>query len=92
MVADLLHFAHSRGYELTFGDAYRDERLHGRLGVKAGYGSAWSNHKLRLAATDYYMLPDAPSAPDGLLEYRQALRDVTAQGGFPLSVEWPVLP
>ena len=50
MFADLLHFAHTRGYEVTLGDAYRDPRLHGGMGVKVGYGSAWSNHKLRLAA------------------------------------------
>lgn len=49
MVADLLHFAHTRGYEFTFGDAYRDPRSHGKLGEKVGYSSAWSNHKLRLA-------------------------------------------
>ena len=43
----------------------------------------------RLAATDFYMLPDAPPAPNGLMEYRQALRDITEQAGFPESVEWP---
>jgi hypothetical protein len=49
MIADLLYFAHSRGYEFTFGDAYRDPRVFGDMGVKQGYSSAWSNHKLRLA-------------------------------------------
>ena len=40
---------YSQGYELTDGDAYRDPRLHGELGVKQGYGHAKSCHKLRLA-------------------------------------------
>lgn len=49
MVAKLIEFAYDNGYELTFGDAYRDPRLHGNQGVKQGYGAAYSNHKIRLA-------------------------------------------
>lgn len=49
MIADLIKFAYDNGYELTFGDAYRDPRLHGEMGVKKGYGHASSNHKQRLA-------------------------------------------
>jgi len=49
MVASLLEFIHSRGYDVTFGDAYRDVRLHGRVGEKLGYGHASSCHKYRLA-------------------------------------------
>lgn len=45
----------------------------------------------RLAATDFYMLQDAPAAPNGLMEYRQALRDITEQDGFPELIEWPEL-
>jgi hypothetical protein len=45
----------------------------------------------RLAATDFYLLPDAPQAPANLLEYRQALRDLPQSEGFPESVEWPEL-
>lgn len=45
----------------------------------------------RLAATDFYMLPDAPQAPEGLADHRQALRDVTDQAGFPETVNWPTL-
>ncbi len=45
----LLDYAHEQGYELTLGDAYRDPRLHGALGVKMGYGHKDSNHKNRLA-------------------------------------------
>lgn len=42
--------------------------------------------------TDYYVLPDYPNAPQGIAEYRQALRDITGQSGFPHSIDWPMLP
>lgn len=45
----------------------------------------------RIAATDFYLLPDAPTQPADLANYRQALRDVPQQPGFPWVVEWPVL-
>ena len=41
--------------------------------------------------TDLYMLPDYPNAPHGIAEYRQALRDITEQHGFPHNVTWPEL-
>ena len=41
--------------------------------------------------TDFYMLPDYPAVPTGVAEYRQALRDITDQPGFPHSIDWPVL-
>ena len=49
MVADLIIKAYTLGYEITLGDAYRDPRLHGELGVKKGYGHPKSAHKNRLA-------------------------------------------
>lgn len=49
MVADLIIQAYSMGYEVTLGDAYRDPRLHGDIGIKKGYGEAKSFHKPRLA-------------------------------------------
>lgn len=45
-----------------------------------------------LAETDFYFLSDREldSAKRGALEtYRQALRDVTKQKGFPYEVKWP---
>lgn len=41
--------------------------------------------------TDFYVLPDYPNAPQGIAEYRQALRDITEQPGFPHSIQWPEL-
>lgn len=45
----------------------------------------------RIAVTDFYLLPDATQQPEGLLAYRQALRDITIQEGFPENVVWPVM-
>lgn len=45
----LICFAYQEGYELTFGDAYRDPRVFGKEGEKKGYSAANSIHKLRLA-------------------------------------------
>lgn len=49
MIADLIIFAYEQGYELTFGDAFRDPRVHGAVGEKKSYSSANSLHKERLA-------------------------------------------
>lgn len=48
-VAFLILEAEKRGYSVTFGDAFRDHRLHGKPGEKLGYGHRNSNHKNRLA-------------------------------------------
>lgn len=46
----------------------------------------------RLAASDWTQLPDAPVDATAWATYRQALRDVTAQDGFPWDVTWPAPP
>lgn len=48
-----------------------------------------------IAESDFYVQPDYPSTPEGLeavKAYRQALRDITEQKGFPRNVEWPEIP
>lgn len=48
-----------------------------------------------ISGTDYYILPDYPSTPDGIeavKQYRQDLRDITLQSGFPRNVQWPSIP
>ena len=48
-----------------------------------------------ISQTDFYVQPDDPSTPEGLeavKAYRQALRDITEQKGFPRNVEWPEVP
>lgn len=49
LVPRLIDKAISMGYEVTLGDAYRDPRVHGALGVKMGYGHRNSGHKKRIA-------------------------------------------
>jgi hypothetical protein len=49
LIPRLIDKAHELGFEVTLGDAYRDPRLHGELGVKQGYGHPRSAHKARLA-------------------------------------------
>lgn len=44
-----------------------------------------------LAATDWTALSDVVMSPE-MAAYRQALRDLTSQAGFPHSVTWPVKP
>lgn len=48
-----------------------------------------------ISETDYYLMPDYPLNPQNLEElkvYRQALRDVPEQEGFPRDVRWPDVP
>jgi hypothetical protein len=54
--------------------------------------SVRSDRNARLAACDWTQLADAPVDSLAWANYRQALRDVTAQAGFPWSVEWPSVP
>ena len=49
MVGKLIEYAYAHGYELSFGDAYRDPRSHGKWGFKLGYSEAHSQHKRRMA-------------------------------------------
>jgi hypothetical protein len=46
-----------------------------------------------LQASDWTQLPDVPQAlKDSWATYRQALRDITAQSGFPRNIVWPTQP
>jgi len=45
-----------------------------------------------LAACDWTQVTDAPVDQTAWAAYRQALRDVPEQSGFPLQVEWPAPP
>ena len=45
-----------------------------------------------LATCDWTQVADAPVDKDAWAAYRQALRDITGQEGFPLSIDWPVAP
>jgi len=45
-----------------------------------------------LASTDWTQVADAPVDKEAWAAYRQSLRDITAQEGFPWAVEWPTQP
>jgi hypothetical protein len=46
----------------------------------------------KLKDSDWTQVADAPVDQAAWATYRQALRDVTAQSGFPWTIEWPVAP
>lgn len=85
-VSKLIVWAYAHGYELTFGDAYRDPRLHGEVGEKKAYGHSKSAHKKRLAV-DFNLFKDgkylsttAAHAPLG--EYWVTLHEDAVWGGI----------
>jgi len=45
-----------------------------------------------LSQSDWTQVPDAPVDQAEWAEYRQALRDVPQQAGFPTDITWPVKP
>jgi hypothetical protein len=46
----------------------------------------------KLKDTDWTQVADAPVDKAAWAAYRQALRDITAQAGFPWEVQWPDAP
>ena len=49
-----------------------------------------SERNAKLAATDWTQAADVPQAvKDNYVSYRQALRDVPNQSGFPNEITWP---
>ena len=47
----------------------------------------------KLTATDWTQTADVPQAvKDSYVTYRQALRDISNQSGFPNEITWPVEP
>lgn len=57
---------------------------------KAGQVRAERNDKL--TASDWTQVADAPVDKQAWATYRQALRDITAQEGFPWTITWPDAP
>ena len=58
--------------------------------INLGEDEARAERNRLLGDTDYTQLPDYPKADQiALATYRQELRDVPAQEGFPENVVWP---
>lgn len=45
-----------------------------------------------LAASDWTQIGDAPVDRAAWAAYRQALRDLPSQPGFPAEIDWPIKP
>jgi len=53
---------------------------------------ARSQRDTLLSQSDWTQVPDAPVDQTAWAEYRQALRDVPQQNGFPTDITWPTKP
>lgn len=51
-----------------------------------------SRRNILLAESDWTQLPDAPADATAWAVYRQELRDITIQSGYPFNVIWPTKP
>ena len=79
--------------EGNIGDQYLDgEFIKPTIDQTLISGMVRHDRNLRLTASDWTQLSDAPVDKAAWAAYRQALRDIPAQQGFPLEVQWPVQP
>jgi hypothetical protein len=58
----------------------------------AADAEARADRRRRLQDSDWTQVADAPVDHAAWATYRQALRDVTAQPGYPHKINWPVPP
>jgi hypothetical protein len=84
-IGELIRWAYVEGFELTFGDAYRDARVHGEIGVKKSYSHSKSVHKQRLAV-DFNLFKNGKYLTDSqdyqkLGEYWETLNPSARWGG-----------
>lgn len=75
-------------YEWTVRDKTADELA---VDVSNAKAAARSKRDSLLAETDYLALSDANMSAE-MATYRQALRDITDQAGFPTNITWPTKP
>lgn len=69
-----------------------EQEITERLGRQSA--SVRDSRQVLLSASDWTQLPDAPltdAKRQAWSTYRQALRDITAQAGFPWNVTWPTM-
>lgn len=74
--------------------SYESEELAQRKAIDAANKSAniREERDTKLAQSDWTQVADAPVDKAAWATYRQALRDLTAQAGFPWTVTWPDAP
>lgn len=81
--------------EMTTEEIAERENERGEVAIKEAEIEAIKQRMERnilLAETDYAALPDTAEMSDAMKTYRQALRDVPAQEGFPSDITWPEKP
>lgn len=71
-------------------DEFIAKRDADRLETQKAYVRAERNAKL--AASDWTQVADAPVDSSAWAAYRQALRDIKEQEGYPWKIEWPEQP
>lgn len=62
------------------------------LAPKRAADAVRAERNARLAACDWTQIADAPVNSLSWANYRQALRDIPEQEGFPFTVVWPTEP
>lgn len=81
---------------VTIGDTYDEQTgLFYRDGVRLDVLNALTIRNNRLKASDFAVMPDYPCGEAeraGWLAYRQALRDIPEQAGYPDAIVWPEPP
>lgn len=63
-----------------------------QIAVEARAEEVRTQRNSLLAASDWTQVADAPVDQVAWATYRQALRGITAQVGFPETIDWPVAP
>ena len=73
--------------------AYDDAKIvAGQQGWSASAANVRQQRNEKLSASDWTQVADAPVDQAAWAAYRQALRDITAQAGFPWTIDWPAQP
>ena len=79
--------------DASIGEFYSDGEFNSApVDVKALAQAAREKRNALLADSDWTQLTDAPVDQAAWATYRQALRDVTQQSGFPWTITWPTQP
>lgn len=78
------------GSALEFDQARMDADTGLKVARQAAEVRAERTEKLR--ASDWTQIADSPASKPDWIQYRQALRDITGQAGFPDAVVWPDAP
>lgn len=60
--------------------------------VDSAASAARNTRDAKLSASDWTQVADAPVDQAAWATYRQALRDITSQSGFPAVIQWPTAP